>query len=366
MLRVGYVSPDFRRHAVASFFEPLLAHHDRNRFEIVCYFNHLGADEVTARLRGMAGEWRDSVRWSDEELAARIRDDGIDILIDLAGHTSWNRILTFARRPAPVQASWLGYPGTTGLSAMDYRITDWEADPEGSESLSSERPLRLPHSYFCFQPQAQAQEGGALPAAASGRVTFGSFNNAAKAGPETLDLWCEVLKAVPGSDLVLKHKAFGDPQVQQRIRTRFAERGVEAGRILMSGWMRDQGSHMMAYHGIDIALDTFPYNGATTTCEALWMGVPVVSLSGRTQPSRMGRSILAAAGFPEWGASSPAHFVQIARSLSESVEDLSAHRAGLRTRIKESALTDAQSFSRAFEQCLAGLGRLSDSWRPIG
>jgi protein O-GlcNAc transferase len=350
-LRVGYVSPDFRRHAVASFFEPLLAHRDRDRFEAVCYFNHPGPDEVTQRLRSMADDWRDCVRWSDEELAARIREDGIDVLVDLAGHTSWNRLLVFARRPAPVQVTWLGYPGSTGLSAIDHRISDWQVDPEGAEAFNAENVLRMPHSYFCFQPPTEVSDAKPLPASNAAGLTFGSFNNAAKIGAATLDLWSEVLRAVPASRLVLKHKAFGDAEVRERFLTRFVERGVDAGRLAMSGWMREQTDHLAAYREVDVALDTFPYNGATTTCEALWMGVPVVSLSGRTHASRMGRSILAAAGLHAFCAKSKDQFVQIAHGLSDRA-NLAELRGQLRERLRQSALTDAGRFARDFERCL--------------
>lgn len=353
-LRIGYVSPDFRAHSVAFFIEPILERSDRARIETFCYHVHPTRDRYTERMRSHAGTWVDAHALSDATLAERIRADGIDVLVDLAGHTGGNRLPLFAQRPAPVQATYLGYPTTTGLAAIDYRVTDAFVDPPGEPVASTELPLRLPGSYFCYRALPETPQVGALPAREAGQVTFGSFNNLVKVSPETLDLWAAVLAAVPGARLVLKNRSLVDPLTRMRIADRLAARGVEAGRVFMTGWEEETDRHLDWYNRVDIALDTFPYNGATTTCEALWMGVPVASLSGRTHASRMGRSILTAAGMPDWVASDRAAFTALCVRWAEDLEALADLRAGLRARMAASPLMDEPAFVRAFESLLAG------------
>lgn len=346
-LRVGYVSTDFWHHPVGRFMEPILELHDKKAFEIVCYHSHRTADAVTARLRRHTHGWIDCATWSDDELAKRIRADAVDVLVDLGGHTSGSRLLAFARKPAPVQATYLGYPTTTGLAAIDYRITDRTVDPVGAAALNAETPVRLPHSYFCYPGDADGEL--ALSPRAQGVVTFGSFNACIKWSDETLALWARVMSAVPDAKLVLKAKDLSNARVRERVIERFAALGLEAGRITLLGWEARVASHLGAYEKIDVALDTFPYNGATTTCEALWMGVPVVTLQGATHASRMAASAIQAAGFPELIAESPDRYVEICTTLAADREKLAGLRAGLRARMRASPLMDAAGFTKALE-----------------
>jgi predicted O-linked N-acetylglucosamine transferase (SPINDLY family) len=348
-LRVGYVSPDLRLHSVAYFVEPVLAHHDHARFEVFCYHTNGLADAVSERLRAVADGWVQAEGLDEAALAERIRADRIDVLVDLAGHTAGGRPLVFARRPAPVQAAYLGYPTTTGLAAMGYRITDWEVDPAGYEAFNAEVPVRLPGSYFCYRPLASAPAVGPLPAGAGGPITFGTFNNFAKVSAAALALWAQVLAALPGSRLMIKAKSLADASVRERLLERFGAHGIGAERLVLRGWQVEVGGQLALYGEVDIGLDTYPYNGATTTCEALWMGVPVVTLCGRTHASRMGRSLLKAAGLGELVAETPEGYVQAVLTLAQDRERLAGLRAGLRERLRASALMDEPAHARALE-----------------
>lgn len=352
-LRVGYVSPDFRNHVVSCFTEPILAHHDRARIEVFCYHAHLWEDHVTERLRALAEHWVDCGFMSDGELARRVRADRIDILVDLAGHTGDNRLLVFAEKPAPVQASYLGYPGTTGVSAIDYRISDARADPpDEADRFSVERLLRPWPTYFCYRvQQGDCPECGPLPARASGHVMFGCFNNLPKVSPAFVDAAAQVLASVPGSRLTLKSQTLSTPHVAERLREWFRRAGVDLARVDLRGWEASYGGHMEAYRSIDIALDSFPYNGATTTCEALWMGVPVVSLRGDRHAGRMGSSLLCAVGLEELVAKDVAGYVKTAVALAGDLGRLEELRNGLRERMRRSPLMDEAGFTRALEQC---------------
>lgn len=356
-LRIAYVSPDLRSHAVAVFLEPLLECHDRERIAIVCFDTHAGRpDATTSRLRALADEWHECGRLSDDDLVTRLRESRVDIVVDLAGHTGGSRLFALSARGAPVQMTMLGYPTTSGMPNIDYRITDWHVDPPGWEDRNSEVPLRLPHSYFCFRAPLSL-EIGPLPARRDGCVTFGSLNNLAKVSDATLDMWCEVLRAVPASRLILKHKAFGDAGMQQDLLSWFEAAGIERQRVTIAAWEERGDSHLQWYNRIDVALDTYPYNGATTTCEALWMGVPVVTLAGDTHASRMGLSILAAGGLGDLAAASPAEYVARAAALAADLDRLEDYRANLRTRLAASPLCDAPAYARAIE------GLFRDAWR---
>lgn len=352
-LRVGYLSPDFRNHVVMCFVEPILAHHDRVRIEVFCYHAHRWEDDVTDRLRALAEHWVECATMPDGELARRVRADRIDILVDLAGHTGDNRLLVFAEKPAPVQASYLGYPGTTGVSAIDYRISDARADPPGeADRFSVERLLRPWPTYFCYGvPQGDFPECGPLPARAAGYVTFGCFNNLPKISPAFLDAAAQVLAAVPGSRFILKSRTLSTPHVAERFREHFRRSGIDLARVDLRGWEASFGGHMEVYRSIDIALDSFPYNGATTTCEALWMGVPVVSQVGDRHAGRMGSSLLCAVGLEELVAKDVAGYVKTAAALAGDLGRLEELRNGMRERIRRSPLTDAAGFTRALEQC---------------
>ncbi|MGA2584982.1 MAG: tetratricopeptide repeat protein [Tepidisphaeraceae bacterium] len=346
-LRIGYVSSDFYRHSVASFFMPLVENHDRTQFEIFCYANVRKPDAMTDKMKQQNDVWRDILPLSDDAAAKQIRDDGVDILVDLSGHTSNNRLLVFARKPAPVQVTYLGYANTTGMTAIDYRLTDSLADPPGmTEMLHTEQLWRLPTCAWCYQPPADAPE---IRPREAGPIIFGCFNAFPKLTPKMLDLWAKLMARVPDSRLVLKSSGGGDPSSQKSLRGRFAAHGIAGERIEMVGWIENPKKHLDYYHQIDIALDTYPYHGTTTTCEALWMGVPVVSLMGQTHISRVGVSLLTNAGLPELIAASPDEYVNIAAELAGNPSRLAELRMGLRERMRTGPLLDGKRFTSEIE-----------------
>lgn len=347
-LRIGFVSPDLCEHSVARFLEPVLAAHDRTRAEIVCYADVQRPDEVTGRLRGYCGQWRDTRTLSHEQLARLIHEDAIDILVDIAGHTANNRLPVFAMKPAPVQVTWLGYPNTTGLTAMDYRLTDARADPPGmTEAFHSEKLVHLPGTFLCYQCPADAPAVGPLPALAAGRITFGSFNNLAKTTPQVLGVWARILQAVPDSHLLLKSRATGDDGVRSRLLQQFAGYGVDGSRVEFHDPVPGFRGHMDAYNRVDIGLDTFPYNGTTTTCEALWMGVPVISLAGQVHAARVGVTLLEQVGLGHLAAPDETAYTEAAARLAADQACLARVRAGLRQAMQGSTLCDADRFARA-------------------
>jgi len=354
-LRLGYVSPDFVNHAIPYFFEPVLAAHDRASFEVTCYSNARVPDGVTQRLRAQSGRWREIAALSDEAVAALVREDGIDILVDLAGHTARHRLLVFARKPAPIQVTWLGYPNTTGLDAIDYRLTEAVSDPPASEAWHSEELVRLPGPFSCYRPSEASPPVGPPPSAASGQVTFGCFNHLAKVTPPVIELWAGILRALPSSRLLLKSRGLADLETASRLRGEFVRRGIEPGRLELNGEELSQARHLGLYQRVDIALDPFPYNGTTTTCEALWMGVPVVSLAGCTHVSRVGASLLTHLGVPEWIANSREEYLERCGELAGDGPRLAAIRAGLRERMRASPLCDAAGFTRGLEEAYRGM-----------
>jgi protein O-GlcNAc transferase len=349
-IRVGYVSPDLRDHSVSYFFEPLLRHHDPAIVQSVCYAGVARPDAVTARLQGMAGVWRSTVGISDAALADQIRADQIDILVDLAGHSSGNRLLTFARRPAPVQVTWLGYPNSTGLRAMDYRFVDSVTDPPGvADQWACEQLLRIPGGFLCYQPTEAAPEVAPPPVLRNGFVTFGSFNNPSKLTAATLAAWAHLLLSLPESRLLLKGQSFADPGARERFLGHFTGLGIAASRIDLRAQTASTADHLALYGEIDVALDPFPYNGATTTCEALWMGVPVVTLSGQRHAARVGASLLTQMGLSDWIAADLEDYRSIARALTQDPARLTATRGGLRARMAASSLCDGFDFARRVE-----------------
>jgi protein O-GlcNAc transferase len=339
-LRIGYVSPDFKRHSVAYFIEPILGAHDRQKFHITCYSNTSGADEMTARIRQHADEWREIRGVSDDDAAEMIRRDGIDILIDLTGHMAGNRLLLFARKPAPIQVTYLGYPNTTGLAAMNYRLSDAIADPTGAaDAHCVERLVRLPHGAWCFRPPVDAPDFRVERSV--GPITFGSFNKLPKVRPAVMELWAEILRRVPDSRLIIKAKSLGDAGTREKTIALLERAGIARDRNTASGWEGDMRAHLDLYNSIDVALDTFPYNGTTTTCEALWMGTPVVTLAGDLHVARVGASLLHRAGLDELVATSPQQYVEMAVKLAEDRVRVAELRRTLRERIKNSSLTSA-------------------------
>jgi protein O-GlcNAc transferase len=351
-LKIGYVSPDFRRHSVAYFIEPIFAAHDKEAFEIFCYSNSVIRDEVSDRLKLNADRWTDITNVPDEKAAQSIRQDGIDILVDLAGHTANNRIMLFARKPAPVQVSWLGYLTTTGLSSVDYRIADQYTDPPGmTEQFYTEQLVRLPESFLCYLPDRDAPAVGRLPAPAAGHVTFGSFNNLAKVSDEVIAVWSKILKATPNSRLIMKNFSLRDETTRRYIMNIFTENDISAGRIELLSSNQSIMDHLNTYNRVDIGLDTFPYNGVTTTCEAMWMGVPVVTLSGTAYHSRAGASLLSNVGLPELAAGTPDEYVSIAVNLAGDLNRLQSLRQHLRDMMACSPLRDAKTFTTNLEIC---------------
>lgn len=347
-LRIGYVSPDLRRHPVSAIFAPILAAHDRSRVETTCYYNYAGEDRITLRLKALAGRWRTVVGMDDEALCAQIREDGIDILVDLAGHTTYNRLLVFARKPAPIQVSWLGYFNTTGLATMDYFLSDRWSSPEGQERHFVERLLRLPHTRFCYQPPEYMPEVGPLPAASRGQITFGCLNNLAKLNERVLALWGEVLRALPDSRLLVQTSALDDAPNRARFSALCAQHGIAPSRLELRGFVPVDES-LASYAEIDIALDPFPFCGGMTSLEALWLGVPVITLAGETIASRQSASMLMNLGLPELIAENSAQYVHAAAQLARDLPRLAALRSRLRQRFAASPLMDYTGFARALE-----------------
>lgn len=347
-LRIGYVSPDLKFHSCAWFMMDLLAHHDRSNFEIHTYANLDKSDVVTERLKADVDVWNDVDQLDETQLARKIHDDRIDILVDLTGHTGRNSLIAFACKPAPVQVTWLGYPGTTGLRAIDYRLSDPWLTPEGTPEIFSEEVYNLPRISHCFRAPEMA-EPNALPALTNGHITFGSFNNFAKVSDTAARLWTAALNRVPNARLLLKSRYIGSTETREVILDRFRRAGADLSRIDFASGSERQDDHLSHYGAVDIALDSFPYGGMTTTCEALWMGVPVVSLTGDRTCARYGNSVLNAVGLGELVATDPDQFGEIAARLAGDLDRLARLRAGLRERMARSPLCDGPGFARAVE-----------------
>ena len=357
-IRVGFVSADLREHPVAYFTEAVFAHYDRERFEFVVYANQTESDAVSERIRSRVKLWRGIAGWSDEEVAQQVRRDEVEVLVDLSGHTSGNRLLVFARRAAPVQVTWVGYPNTTGLEAMDYRITDEVSDPRGrTEGWHSEELVRLEGPFSCYQAPAESPAVGPLPALGSGRITFACFNNPAKMSAGAVRLWARLLRLVPGARLWMRSRVFGNEAVVGKWRERFAVHGVGPERLELDGRRLPVGEHLAVYGGVDVALDAFPYNGTTTTCEALWMGVPVVTLLGEAHVGRVGASLLTHLGEPGWIARTEEEYVARVLELVSDLPRLAAVRAGLREKMAGGPLCDGVRFTREWERAVEGMAR---------
>jgi protein O-GlcNAc transferase len=363
-LRLGFVSADFGFHPVGYFLVRVLENLDGRQVETMCYSNRATADAMTNRLRAAATNWREVHGLDEQQLADQIRADRIDILFDLAGHTAGNRLLAFARKPAPIQITWLGYVGTTGLEAMDYLLADRYEVPQGAEPYLRERVLRMPDGYVCYDPPSDAPAVSPLPALERGHVTFGSFNNLAKITPNVVDLWAAVLRRVTLSRLVLKYPGLDAPSVTRRMEAMFAQRGVDRGRLELLG----KSSHedlLRQYQRVDIALDPFPYNGGLTTCEALWMGVPVVTWPGETFAGRHSLSHLSNVGLLETIAGDLKGYVELAAGLAADLPRLAGIRARLRDQVAGSPLCDGQRFAENFTAILRGAWRRWCDDRPI-
>lgn len=349
-LRIGYVSRDFANHAVGYFLEPILRQHDHAQFEIFCYSSLIQEDEYTERYKQLADQWRDISTLSEPATVNQVREDNIDILVDLSGHTTGNRLGVLACKPAPVQVNYLGHPATTGLTTIDYRFGDAVTDPkELIAGHYSETIWQLPNCFLTYQPADDAPPVQPAPSLANGYITFGSFNNIAKVNDLVIEAWAEVLHAVPGSRLMLKSYALSSVRGRKRIVEGFAAQGIPTERLELAYWNAETKHHLELYNKVDIALDTYPYNGTTTTCEALWMGVPVVSLEGGHHAARVGASLLNVVGLSELLARDLVEFVQLAATLAADRERLIALRAGLRERMAASPLLDHAGFTRNLE-----------------
>ena len=355
-LRLGMISPHFASHPVGHFLIRLLDNLDRSRFEVIGYSDTKREDAMSVRLRRAMAGWRDGSGISDEKLAGCVREDGIDILFDLAGHTAGNRLLAFARKPAPIQITWLDYVGTTGLSAMDYIIGDLREIPPGAERWYAEKVLRMPDDYICYDPPADAPPVGPLPALANGCVTFASFNIPPKTTPEIVRVWCRILAGVPGARLIIMNRGFDNPATRSRYEGILAAEGIGGGRVEFRGWS-PANEVLACYNEVDIALDTFPYNGGLTTCEAMWMGVPVVTCPGETFASRHGLAHLSAAGMPDTVARDLDHYADLAVNLAADLRRLADLRAEMRALVARSPLCDGAAFAGHF------MGLLRDVWR---
>lgn len=364
-IKVGYVSSDFRQHAVAHFIAPVLECHNHDQVQVFCYSNHNAEDDVTRRMQTYADCWRKIFGLTNNQVAQQIRDDQIDILIDLGGHTGgYNRLPVFARKPAPIQVTWLGYPNTTGLSAMDYRITDVYTDPIGlTDKFHTEKLVRLPNTFSCFQPLRDCPEVAELPARKSGYITFGSFNNFLKITPEVIATWANILQSVPYARLMLKSKILDGAVGRQSALESFAAHGITGDQLELVGHSKSQLDHLAWYNKVDIGLDTFPYNGTTTTCDALWMGVPVVTLAGNTHVARVGVSQMTNLGMPELIANTLEEYHAIALRLANDLDALDKARKGLRSRMSASPLTNASLFTVHLEQAFHVMW---EKWRSNG
>lgn len=350
VLRIGYVSPDLREHSVACFIEPLLEAHDKEKFETFAYSSVPVGDHATARLKSLVSHWRDISGQQDHQVIERIKQDKIHILVDLSGHTACNHLTLFARKPAPLQVTWLGYPNTTGLETMDYRFTDEFADPAGSDEFYTEKLVRLPGSFLCYRPPASVPGVAPLPCIDNGYITLGSFNNLAKMGDGVIALWSELLHEMPQAKLLIKNPSLTDASTRARYLQKFVRQGIDAGRLELMGHTPTRDEHLALYSRVDIALDTFPYNGTTTTCEALWMGVPVVVLAGESHAGRVGVSLLTSTGMQENIAANREAYVQKVVALAADHSRLAALRAGMREKMLGSMLCNQHHFAAQVEQ----------------
>ena len=374
-LRIGYISPDLREQTVTKFISAAIEHHDREQFELFCYSDAEKADAVTQRIKGWAEHWRDTRGQSDEAMEQLIRSDRIDILVDLRGHAADNRLTLFARKPAPVQINMVGYFNTTGLAAMDYRLTDAHMDPSAgsgqapemmTEQLNVEKLVRLEPSCWCYSPEPDAPGVTEPPCIRNGYVTFGSLNKVVKISEPCARLWAQVLDAVPNSRLLLSVAGDAAPAVKQRL----AAMGLPIERLILVDKTRTSREYLERFNQIDIALDTFPFNGITTTCDGLWMGVPCVSMAGETTVSRAGRSILHAANLPELACDMPEQFVRAAGGLASDLKQLGDLRANMRERVGVSPLMNHRDFAvrleRAYRQMWRAWTNRSSSMSPDG
>jgi predicted O-linked N-acetylglucosamine transferase (SPINDLY family) len=358
-LKIGYVSGDFRGHSVASFIYQVLQNHNRERVEIYAYYTNDVYDEITRKIEKSVDHWVPISKVSDEEAFSRIESDQIDVLVDLSGHTGYNRLRLFAMKPAPIQAHYLGFMATTGLKTIDYWITDEVLHPSGREVFFTENLWRLPRVWISYFPNINAPQIKPTERIA-GRLTFGSFNNIKKLSKETLQLWSEVLKSCPNADLLLKNKDLHDPGQRERLTTEFSSLGISPSRLVLVPGQNSAEEHLNTYNLIDCSLDTFPFTGGTTTCEALWMGVPVITLQGSRMAERMSSSMLSSIGMKEWVVDNKDEYIKMAINVARSSRDGLIDRAGLRTLMSKSALNNSLDLTESLENSYE---EMFDKWQ---
>ena len=340
-LNIGYISPDFRTHSVAYFVRHLIEKHDRNNFNVYCYSNSLNSDATTEEIKNSSDHWKNIAKFNDSDIFKIIRNDNIDILVDLSGHTAGNRLSLFAMKPAPIQISYIGYPSTTGLQNIDYHITDCITDSDDSSKYYSEELIRIDGCFLCYTPPSNAPDISATPAIKNNYITFGSFNNLAKINREMVTLWSRILHNVPGSTLMIKNPSLTDKETANYYYSLFDEQGINKDRVKLIGHTETVYDHLAVYKLIDIALDTSPYNGTTTTCEALYMGVPVITLCGNAHISRVSASLLLNSNLSGLIANSKDEYISIAKNLANDIESLNTLRLGLREKFLNSTVCDA-------------------------
>ncbi len=349
-LRIAYLSPDFHHHPVSYFIRPILANHKPERVITVCLSDSLKSDSTTGQLQELAAEWHVISKLEDNQVAELIRENEIDILVDLAGHTNQHRLGVFARKPAPVQVNYLGYPATSGLKEMDYRITDKWADPsEDSASYHTEELVYIPSGFLCYEPDRTSPEVAPLPAEENGFVTFGSLNNLSKINNTVISTWASILNVLPGSRIIIKNHALTDPNTREKYIQLFGANGIKRERIDLRSHVQRYTEHLATYGEIDIGLDTFPYNGTTTTCESLWMGVPVVVLNGHLHAGRVGNSLLSRVKLPGLIACNLDQYKEVAVNLAMDKKQLRLIRNGMRDRVMQSPLFDGSGFTHELE-----------------
>ncbi|ETR72648.1 MAG: TPR domain-containing protein [Candidatus Magnetoglobus multicellularis str. Araruama] len=353
-MHIGYVSPDFRQHSVAHFVKSILCNHDTQKFDIYCYANVVQPDDVTKYFQSLNVRWRDIYDLPDKEAIKQIKNDGIDILIDLAGHSANNRMPLFAQKPAPIQMTYLGYPNTTGLSTIDYRITDSCVDPYAHAPLNTESLLYMSPCFLCYTPMIDTREIKKYTSITSG-ITFGSFNTLGKINDRVIQVWSTILNQLPNSRMILKARSFTDNEIQMRYQTKFLAHGVKQEQLIFQAYVASPSDHLALYQHIDIALDTFPYNGTTTTFEALWMGVPVISLLGNSHVSRVTFSILNALGLAELSGNTEADYIEKALQLAKDKQLLQYLHNHLREIMQQSPLTDGRYFTRQLEKRMSNI-----------
>ncbi len=357
-LRIGYISPDLRNHAIVFFLEPLMKAHDRTAVEVFCYADVYRPDNATSRLQALSDSWLFTSGMTDQDLAEQIQADGIDILVDLAGHSANNRLPMFARKPAPIQVTWLGFPNTTGMTTIDFRLVDAVSDPPGeADAHASETLARLDSGFLCYEPPPEAPSPAPLPCLKTGTFTFGSFNNLAKLSPATFDAWGRLLNRLPTARLLIKSYLLADESARALCLARLNERGINSERVTLLEGIPDKATHLAAFHEVDVALDSLPYNGTTTTCDALWMGVPVVTLAGSRHAGRVGASLLTHVNLPELIARDISHYIDIAAGFAADPESLATLRAGLRERMNASPLCNRRAFARSVEKAYRAMWR---------